>query len=218
MPTVLLYAGWHQISLWTRTNPIRNLCVWVRVWMYDCAHVFCTVVVKVHVAAFFVDDWRSWPLRGKTELLESVSCAIKASFLPLSGGLPLCPKQSVPTSPTTMSFIKTSAEGRFQLRVSHISTWSLPVLQPPSSYWWPKGNSPGGNALFYHGKAENNSWLSEHHWPPVVFLRYQDIPSSLLCIIFCWSVCESYSQFNVNRGQVGESSLSIMCTNTALMF
>lgn len=91
MPTVPLYAGWHQISLWTRTNPIRNLCVWVRVWMYDCAHVFCTVVVKVHVAAFFVDDWRSWPLRGKTELLESVSCAIKASFLPLSGGLPLCP-------------------------------------------------------------------------------------------------------------------------------
>lgn len=152
-------------------------CVRLNVWLCMCVlHcnssgqssrgcLFCWWLKQLAI------ERKDWTV-GESQL----SCAIKASSPLLSNGFPLCPKHSVPTSPTTMSFMKTSAEYCFQLCISHISTGILPVLQPPSSRWWPKGNSAERKALFCNGKEENNNWLSEHHWIPGVFCVPRTFP------------------------------------------
>lgn len=159
----------------------------------------------VHVVAFSVNDWSNWLF----ELLESVSCAIRASPLPSFLVVVLCaPNDLCQHHWTTMSF---------ELLLDIIFSCIFHAFSPEASLDeyhpladWAVGDSAGGNALVSFKKEEK----TEAYWMSVNS-RFVSISRTFLrhCIILVSYLWKLYKQFNG-----GESSPSIMCTNTTLMF
>lgn len=183
-----------EIRLWTLT-PCVLVCVCVCFWM--C--VFCTVtqvfeVEMVSSSRGCLFCWWLKPLADEkkaiwlSEMSDSVSCAIRDS--------PSAPSPVVFLHATWTNLdnnhdlIDRSAECHFQQPVSHISTWSLPVI-PLSSRWWSPSSSTAGNApVSWKGEErELTGWISLNSR---CVLHFQDIPNSLPCIIlvgYLWQSC-----------------------------
>lgn len=191
-----------EISLWTLTQPMCTCsCVWVCVHgcVCVCTCAFCTVTHVVEVERFSSSRgclffcWWLKPLAGERkavrqfEMSESVSCAIRVS----------------PLLRPSVVFLRYPIDLTPPPPRNNLVIWSYCqmcwISFPPGSSQYDHSSPTSGHWASwldekhqYHGKGETGSWLAEYNCIPGVFLHFQDIPSSLLCIILVGHACDSY--------------------------
>lgn len=191
-----------EISLWTLTQPMCTCsCVWV------CVHgCVCVYMCVLHCNSrgwswkVFFFTWLPFFLL-MTEAVgwweesrptvwnvgERQLCHKSLPTAPSPGGLPPLSHRPDPPPPPRNNLV----------------IWSYCqmcwISFPPGSSQYDHSSPTSGHWASwldekhqYHGKGETGSWLAEYNCIPGVFLHFQDIPSSLLCIILVGHTCDSY--------------------------